>query len=69
MCISEFNFLLYRVVCGTPNYLAPEVIAKKGHSFKSDIWALGCIMYVIPTAKEEGAWAVLGGLLTGWGWP
>ncbi|XP_058019721.1 inactive serine/threonine-protein kinase PLK5-like isoform X2 [Ahaetulla prasina] len=33
------------VVCGTPNYLAPEVIAKKGHSFKSDIWALGCIMY------------------------
>ncbi|KAM3851500.1 inactive serine/threonine-protein kinase PLK5-like isoform 1-T1 [Vipera latastei] len=33
------------VVCGTPNYLAPEVIAKKGHSCKSDIWALGCIMY------------------------
>uniref|UniRef100_A0A8C6VCI1 polo kinase n=1 Tax=Naja naja TaxID=35670 RepID=A0A8C6VCI1_NAJNA len=33
------------VVCGTPNYLAPEVIAKKGHSSKSDIWALGCIMY------------------------
>uniref|UniRef100_A0A674ICX4 Protein kinase domain-containing protein n=1 Tax=Terrapene triunguis TaxID=2587831 RepID=A0A674ICX4_9SAUR len=32
------------VVCGTPNYLAPEVIAKKGHSFQSDIWALGCIM-------------------------
>uniref|UniRef100_A0A8D0BHG9 Serine/threonine-protein kinase PLK n=1 Tax=Salvator merianae TaxID=96440 RepID=A0A8D0BHG9_SALMN len=33
------------VICGTPNYLAPEVIAKKGHSFKSDVWALGCIMY------------------------
>ncbi|XP_042333714.1 inactive serine/threonine-protein kinase PLK5-like [Sceloporus undulatus] len=37
------------VVCGTPNYLAPEVIAKKGHSFKSDIWALGCIMYTALT--------------------
>ncbi|XP_069502759.1 inactive serine/threonine-protein kinase PLK5 [Ambystoma mexicanum] len=34
-------------VCGTPNYLAPEVIAKKGHSIKSDIWALGCIMYTL----------------------
>ncbi|KAJ6652820.1 hypothetical protein lerEdw1_010600 [Lerista edwardsae] len=37
------------VVCGTPNYLAPEVVAKKGHSFKSDIWALGCIMYTALT--------------------
>uniref|UniRef100_A0ABM5EME3 Serine/threonine-protein kinase PLK n=1 Tax=Pogona vitticeps TaxID=103695 RepID=A0ABM5EME3_9SAUR len=37
------------VVCGTPNYLAPEVIAKKGHSFQSDSWALGCIMYTALT--------------------
>ncbi|XP_075758837.1 inactive serine/threonine-protein kinase PLK5 isoform X1 [Pelodiscus sinensis] len=37
------------VVCGTPNYLAPEVVAKQGHSFQSDIWALGCIMYTALT--------------------
>ncbi|XP_053156493.1 serine/threonine-protein kinase PLK2-like isoform X2 [Hemicordylus capensis] len=37
------------VVCGTPNYLAPEVVSKKGHSFKSDMWALGCIMYTALT--------------------
>uniref|UniRef100_A0A8C5LV41 Serine/threonine-protein kinase PLK n=1 Tax=Leptobrachium leishanense TaxID=445787 RepID=A0A8C5LV41_9ANUR len=37
------------VICGTPNYLAPEVLAKDGHSFKSDNWAIGCIMYTLLT--------------------
>uniref|UniRef100_A0A4X2L9D1 Polo kinase n=1 Tax=Vombatus ursinus TaxID=29139 RepID=A0A4X2L9D1_VOMUR len=36
-------------LCGTPNYLAPEVVSRKGHSFRSDIWALGCIMYTALT--------------------
>ncbi|MEE6515727.1 hypothetical protein FKM82_024744 [Ascaphus truei] len=36
-------------ICGTPNYLSPEVLAKEGHSFQSDIWALGCIMYTLLT--------------------
>ncbi|KAK6172024.1 hypothetical protein SNE40_018426 [Patella caerulea] len=34
-------------VCGTPNYIAPEVLLKKGHSFSADIWAIGCIMYAL----------------------
>ncbi|KAM4051710.1 serine/threonine-protein kinase PLK2-like isoform 2-T2 [Anomaloglossus baeobatrachus] len=38
---------LQGIICGTPNYLSPEVLAKDGHSFKSDIWALGCIMYTM----------------------
>ncbi|XP_023228649.1 serine/threonine-protein kinase PLK2-like [Centruroides sculpturatus] len=34
-------------VCGTPNYIAPEVLNMKGHSFEADIWAMGCIMYAM----------------------
>ncbi|XP_042833390.1 LOW QUALITY PROTEIN: inactive serine/threonine-protein kinase PLK5 [Panthera tigris] len=39
----------HRVLCGTPNFLAPEVISRSGHSCQSDIWALGCIMYTALT--------------------
>jgi len=34
-------------VCGTPNYIAPEIIGKQGHSYEVDIWALGIILYTI----------------------
>lgn len=33
-----------RTICGTPNYLSPEVLNKQGHGCESDIWALGCVM-------------------------
>ncbi|XP_065576839.1 serine/threonine-protein kinase PLK1-like [Artemia franciscana] len=34
-------------ICGTPNYIAPEVLAKRGHGYEADIWAVGCIMYAM----------------------
>lgn len=34
-------------LCGTPNYIAPEILEKKGHSFEVDIWSVGCIMYTL----------------------
>ncbi|KAL4705263.1 hypothetical protein ACJJTC_010282 [Scirpophaga incertulas] len=40
-----------QTLCGTPNYIAPEVLAKKGHSFEVDIWSLGCIMYTLLVGK------------------
>lgn len=37
--------------CGTPNYLAPEVINGVGHSYEVDIWALGCILHTMLEGK------------------
>jgi len=34
-------------VCGTPNYIAPEVLSKVGHSYEVDTWAIGCVMYTL----------------------
>nr|XP_023029756.1 serine/threonine-protein kinase polo [Leptinotarsa decemlineata] len=40
-----------KTLCGTPNYIAPEILSKKGHSFEVDIWSIGCIMYTLLIGK------------------
>ena len=32
-------------MCGTPTYLAPEIVMKKGYSFSVDWWSLGVLTY------------------------
>lgn len=41
------NKELTNTICGTPHYLAPEVIMGKGYSFSSDYWSIGVTMFEV----------------------
>ncbi|CAH1281074.1 unnamed protein product [Diabrotica balteata] len=34
-------------VCGTPTYVAPEILAESGYGLKIDVWAAGVILYIL----------------------
>ncbi|KZT19518.1 kinase-like protein [Neolentinus lepideus HHB14362 ss-1] len=36
-------------LCGSPNYVSPEMIARVPYSFPSDVWSLGCVMLICIT--------------------
>ena len=38
-------------LCGTPNYIAPEVLLKQSHGVEADVWAMGCMAFAMLTGK------------------
>jgi NIMA (never in mitosis gene a)-related kinase len=46
---TEDGFLEKTV--GTPYYLSPELSEGKPYNYKSDIWAIGCILYELSALK------------------
>ncbi|XP_075053875.1 serine/threonine-protein kinase Nek1 isoform X2 [Mixophyes fleayi] len=43
---------LARTCIGTPYYLSPEICENRPYNNKSDIWALGCVLYEMCTLKH-----------------
>ena len=38
-------------ICGTPQYLAPEILSDSGYDESVDWWSLGCVMYEMLVGK------------------
>ena len=41
-----------RTCIGTPYYLSPEVWESKPYNSKSDLWAMGCVLYEMTTLRH-----------------
>uniref|UniRef100_A0A8C4WJ52 Serine/threonine-protein kinase PLK4 n=1 Tax=Gopherus evgoodei TaxID=1825980 RepID=A0A8C4WJ52_9SAUR len=38
-------------MCGTPNYISPEIATRSAHGLESDVWSLGCMFYTLLIGK------------------
>ena len=52
LCLTDFGLAKIlesgqqaNTFCGTPDYLAPEILSDTGHSFPVDWWAIGILTY------------------------
>lgn len=48
--LSDFGFSkrvhnMAETICGSPLYMAPEILKHNQYNNKSDLWSLGCILY------------------------
>lgn len=55
-------------MCGTPNYISPEVVSRLSHGLPADVWGLGCMFYSLlvghPPFDTEGVKSTLNKVVT-----
>lgn len=47
---DDENYMI-KTICGTPIYMAPEIIKHNNYSIKSDLWSIGIILYELLLGK------------------
>lgn len=41
----------HMTMCGTPNFISPEVASRNSHGLQADVWSLGCLLYTLLVGK------------------
>lgn len=49
--VREMDSQLAQTVCGTQEYMCPEIFQKKPYGMPADVFSLGCIFYEMITLK------------------
>jgi NIMA (never in mitosis gene a)-related kinase len=50
--VLEHTMECAETAIGTPYYFSPEICNEKSYNHKSDVWALGCVLYEMLTLKH-----------------
>ncbi|KAI9021091.1 kinase-like domain-containing protein, partial [Hyaloraphidium curvatum] len=40
-----------KTMCGTPNYISPEIVSRQPYGLAADVWSLGCLLVTLLTGK------------------
>ncbi|KAI3659895.1 hypothetical protein MP638_003395 [Amoeboaphelidium occidentale] len=45
--LSQMHSSEQKTMCGTPNFVSPEMLSRQPYGLASDVWALGCLFYTL----------------------